>query len=237
MSRLPCYFCSAPSFLSPGMLGLIRLLRGRGVTLGQLSAALIVIGAIAISGFLSLSMIETEAVDPAADRTQMFALLERAEDSPAGAIFLILFIGGLTLGSILLAAGLLLKRAAPIWVPIALLASTVVNSIGGESQVGNVVGFALLAAALIPLGLRGPLALRRRLGTLGAARRPRRRPGASGCARRGSEVTVEFPRTSSRCQAAFLDRPMGPPPQVIPGWLKARSPSRSVLERRSTISA
>ena len=84
-------------------------------------------------------MIESEAVDPAADRTQMVALLERAEDSPAGAIFFILFIGGLTLGSILLAAGLLLNRTAPIWVPIALVASTVVSAIGGEDQVANVV--------------------------------------------------------------------------------------------------
>ena len=85
--------------LVPGLVGVVHLLRGRRVSLGQVGASLVLAGAIVASGFLGISIIEATASQPSFDRNQAVTLLSASQGSGFALIFPIAFIGGITLGS------------------------------------------------------------------------------------------------------------------------------------------
>jgi hypothetical protein len=140
--------------LIPGLLGVIHLLRRRRVTLGQIGAALIMLGAVAISSTYVISVFEIVGTGDEFDREQIVALLDDTEESGEAAPVFAMFLLGLVLGSILLAIGLWRQRAVPIWVPIALVLGSLAGFVAGDSQVSSLVTSALLAVALIAIGLR-----------------------------------------------------------------------------------
>jgi hypothetical protein len=142
--------------LLAGALGVIKLMRrGRRVSLGQVAGFLVALGTVATTAFYVLSVIDISMVDEAADRAEMVALSERAEDSGGAAIFFIpYFFLGFVLGFILLGIAMIRSRVVPVWAGIAVLASIVVAFVGGDSQAASVVGGVLLLAGLTPLGLR-----------------------------------------------------------------------------------
>ena len=146
-------FLFAPLVLVPGMLGVIRLMRRRGVTLGQVGAALIMMGALITIAFYGWGAIEYVAsTEKGLDHGQMAQLFDAAEDSWIGVpVFVPGFILGLTLGSILLAIALWRSGVVPVWSPIALLLSTVIDFVGDDKWF-MAIGFALLFVALLPLG-------------------------------------------------------------------------------------
>ncbi|MGH2981379.1 MAG: hypothetical protein ACRDKV_04975, partial [Solirubrobacterales bacterium] len=146
-------FLFAPLVLLPGMLGVIRLLRRRGVTLGQVGAGLIMFGALLTMAFYGWGAIEyVAATEDGVDRGQMATVFDAAEDSVVGVpIWVGGFIIGLTIGSILLAIGLWRNRVVPIWSPIALVLSTLINFFGAEEKWVAAASFVLLFIALWPL--------------------------------------------------------------------------------------
>jgi hypothetical protein len=139
--------------LIPGMLGVIHLLRRQRVTLGQVGAALVLLGAVALASSYVVTVFEIKATDSGFDRAQMVELLDSTEESAEAAPLFVLFIGGLIVGTLLLAIGLFRQRAVAVWVPIVLVVGNLVN-FGGEDQVLAIVSSALIAAALIPIGLK-----------------------------------------------------------------------------------
>lgn len=139
--------------LIAGLIGVIRLMRGRGSALGQIAAAMMIVGAVTATSFYPISVIEAEAVDGAYDRGQMVGLLEQAEESAAALPVFVPFLVGIVLGSILLAVALWRTRVVPIWAPIALVVSTVVGFFS-QSQLVGVASFVLLAAGLGAVGLK-----------------------------------------------------------------------------------
>ena len=145
-------FLFAPLVFVPGMMGVIRLLRRRGVTLGQVGAALIMFGALLTMAFYGWGVVEhTAATESGFDRTEMARLFDKTEDSAVGIpIWLGGFIIGLVIGSILLAIGLWRTGVVPVWSPIALVLSTVVSFFSEEKWI-VAVSFALLFVALWPL--------------------------------------------------------------------------------------
>jgi hypothetical protein len=140
--------------LIPGLLGVIHLLRRRRVTLGQIGAALMMLGAVAISSTYAISVFEIVGTGGDFDRDQLAALLDDTEESGEAAPIFAMFLLGLVLGSVLLAIGLWRQRAVPIWVPIVLVLGILAGFAVGGSQVSSLVTSALLAAALIAIGLR-----------------------------------------------------------------------------------
>ena len=140
--------------LLPGFVGVIHLLRGRRVGVGQVGAGLMMMGVtVGAAAFFVLSAIDLEMVDPSADRAQMVALADRGENSTGAAIFFVLFLGGILLGGLLLAVGLFLKRVVPVWAPVLLVISTVV-SFFGDNQVVSLLSSVILAVALAAIGVR-----------------------------------------------------------------------------------
>ncbi len=145
-------FLIGPLVFVPGMLGVIRLMRRRGVTLGQVGAALIMFGALLIIAFYGWGAVEyVAATEEGLNRPEMAALFDAAEDSALGIpIWVGGFILGLALGSILLAIALWRNQVVPVWSPIALVASTVLGFFG-ESKVLSIISFVLLFVALFPI--------------------------------------------------------------------------------------
>ncbi|MEK6278562.1 MAG: DUF4386 family protein [Actinomycetota bacterium] len=145
-------FLLAPLLFVPGMMGVIHLMRRRGVTLGQVGAAMIMIGALCTLAFYGWGAVEyVAATEDGLDRAQMAKLFDAAEDSAIGAPIIVGFLGGLVIGSILLAIALWRSGVVPVWSPIALVLSNVINFIG-EDKVVAAIGFALLFVALLPVG-------------------------------------------------------------------------------------
>jgi hypothetical protein len=144
----------AALLLIPGLVGVIHLLRCRRVTLGQIGAALVMIGAVAIASTYVISAIEVIGTGDEFDRAEVVRLLDDAEESGEAAPIFVMFLLGLVLGSILLAIGLWRQKAVPIWVPILLVLSSVAGFVGGDSQTASLVSGAILAAALIAIGLK-----------------------------------------------------------------------------------
>jgi drug/metabolite transporter (DMT)-like permease len=140
--------------LIPGLLGVIHLLRSRRVTLGQIGAGLVIIGAVAIAGSYVINVFEILATDEQYDRAQMAELFDDTEESAEAIPFFVMFVCGLVLGSILLAIGLWRQRAVPVWIPILLVLGNLAAFVGGEGQAAGLISSVILAAALIPLGLR-----------------------------------------------------------------------------------
>jgi hypothetical protein len=136
-----------------GTLGLIKLLRGRGVSLGQVGAGLITVGLIGLTAVLAFNAFDIAMAD-AENREAMVELSESLEDSALlMGYFFAFFLGGIVLGSILLAIALFRRRVVPIWSPILLLVSIVVGFFA-EASVLSAISFAVLLAALAPLAMR-----------------------------------------------------------------------------------
>lgn len=150
-------FLAGSLILVPGALGTMHLLRGRGVTLGYLGGALVVIGAVASAAFYVINVVTLEMTDRAAEAEQMAALLERIEEGTAGTILLVVFSAGTVLGILLLALALILRRVVPIWSPIALVLAVVVGFFP-DNNAASAIEFALV--------LLGTTALARRIWAL-----------------------------------------------------------------------
>jgi Domain of unknown function (DUF4386) len=140
--------------LIAGLLGVIHLLRRRRVTVGQIGAALVMIGAVAIASTYTINVIEILGTGDEFDRGQVVRLLDDAEESGEAAPIFVMFLLGLVLGSILLAIGLWRQRAVPLWVPIVLVLSSLAGFVAGDTQAASLISSAILAAALIAIGLR-----------------------------------------------------------------------------------
>jgi hypothetical protein len=145
-------FLISPLVFVPGMMGTIRLMRRRGVTLGQVGAALIMFGALLTMAFYGWGAVEyVAATESGLTRTEMAELFEAAEDSAVGVpIWVGGFFLGLLLGSILLAIALWRSRVVPVWGPIALVLSTVLGFLGEEVVIGA-ISFVLLFIGLLPI--------------------------------------------------------------------------------------
>ena len=101
----------------PGLLGVMRLFRGRSVTLGQIAAGLLTVGVIGLSAILAFNGFDVILADHA-DRAAAVEIYDELDDSGALiAYFLFFFFIGIVLGSILLAIALFRRRIVPIWSP------------------------------------------------------------------------------------------------------------------------
>jgi hypothetical protein len=137
----------------PGMLGVMRLMRRRGVTLGQVAAGLLTFGLIGLTPLLAFNGLDVVLAE-ASNRDAAVAIYEDIEDSAAVTIYWVsFFMVGIVLGSILLAVALFRRRIVPIWSPILLIVAIVVGFFG-ESAVISALSFLVLGAALYPLAMR-----------------------------------------------------------------------------------
>lgn len=105
----------------PAILGMIHLVRGRGVVLGHIGGGLALIGVLGYAGHQALLFSYGEMAKAGTalglDLGLMVKITERMEESIVGAIIvLLMWLLSLFLGLILVSAGLYRARFVPIWV-------------------------------------------------------------------------------------------------------------------------
>lgn len=108
----------------PGFLGLLAVLKGRGVVLGHIGAVLAVVGWASISGFLIVDFYDL-GIAQALPRAEGVALEERIEGYGGGlALYLPAFVGAMV-GPFLIALALWRARHVGIWLPVLAVSGTV----------------------------------------------------------------------------------------------------------------
>jgi hypothetical protein len=137
-----------------GMIGVMRLLRRRRVTLGQLAAGMVIFGLIGLTASFAFSVFDL-AMANFENREAMAHLHAELGDSFAyKAYWLIFFSAGTVLGLILLAVALLRQRLVAPWSPILLIVASVFWHVAGGERVTDALALAMLVAAFVPLAVR-----------------------------------------------------------------------------------
>ena len=135
-------------------IGLIRMFRGRrGITLGQVAGALLILPGIVGAGWYTLGAMEYEMVHAKGLNTAALAQFLHKADS-AGVIipFIVLFAIGAVLGVILLGIAAWRTRVVPIWAAVVIIIAGPLNFIG-QSHVASIISDAVLLVALGSLGV------------------------------------------------------------------------------------
>lgn len=139
-----------PFLVLPGLAVLVATVHGRGARVVRVGAVLLGAGSIAAtvhaSGYFgTYDVLARSGVDPAAVRAVDVA----SEASPFFVPFIVLFMAGMLLGPIVLAAGMRRARLVPVWAPLAALVFAVAGGTGGvPAGVISMVAFVALSAAM-----------------------------------------------------------------------------------------
>lgn len=155
------YLLSGVLFLIGGLLilamgiGIMRLFRGDGgVTAGQVSGALLVLGGTVPMAWYALGIAEYEmATRSGLDKQALATFLHKADNAGGLVPIFILFLIGVIIGTILLAIANWRTRFAPVWASVAILVGGVVGALG-DSKAISVITFAILLAGLGAIGAR-----------------------------------------------------------------------------------
>lgn len=139
----------------PGLIGLWRLFRGPRVTLGQIGAGLVLLGVITTIAFFGFGAYEYEAAQPDLDPAQMAALADNVDESSVTTpLFIVTFVVGIGIGSLIVAWSLWRRQAVPPWAPAAIVAGTILGAFSEESVALGAIGFALLLVGFGWVGLK-----------------------------------------------------------------------------------
>lgn len=155
------YLFSGVLFLVGGMLivamgvGIMRLFRGNGgVTAGQVSGALLMLGGMVTIGWYALGAAEyVMATNSGLDRQALADFLHKANNASVLAPLFILFLVGVVIGTILLAIANWRTRVAPIWASVAIVVGGVVGAFGSGKAI-SIITFVILLTGLGALGAR-----------------------------------------------------------------------------------
>ena len=135
-----------------GAFGLTPLFRGGGERLGQTGICLLIAGLVCLAGWATSNL----ALAAAADAGGSVDVAEAIGDSASISAVEAVWIGGLLVGLVLIAAALLRAGSVPRWAPVLILVFVALESVillAGNTAVER-IGFAALAAGLGTVGLR-----------------------------------------------------------------------------------
>ena len=147
-------FISGFVLLVPALIGLVHLIRERGITLGHIGGVLAVLGAVMYpilfsTVYYDLSLAENLPLD------QAVKAQEGTEDYVGPYFIFIPAIFGFALGLILLSIGLMRAGIAPVWfLVLVVLGNFAIFAGGGENAIIASIGSALLLVAFGSLGLK-----------------------------------------------------------------------------------
>lgn len=156
------YLVSGIVFLLGGVLivalgpGIMRLFRGpKGVTAGQVSGALLMLGGMVTAGWYTFGAVEYEMVNHAGlDRQALATFLHKADSGGTSVLpLIILFMVGIVLGSILLAVANWRTRLAPAWASVAIVVGGVLGAAGSGDLI-SLISSALLLVGFGAIGVR-----------------------------------------------------------------------------------
>lgn len=143
---------AGPIVWLPGVLACPSAAPGRGRSLSVAGSLLLFTGLTAGVGHFALFFGVLGAAAGGGLSAGSTQALVMAEDGyRLGTILLVVFLAGLVLGTLLLAFGLRVARAVPVWVPVAAAVFAVTNFLGGTAA--TLIGAAAIAAVFVPAAL------------------------------------------------------------------------------------
>jgi hypothetical protein len=144
----------------PAFVGLIHLLRDRGVVLGHLGGGLALLGALGHIDLATHWLVYVQMTTGGADQAQMAALINRIQGDPALSPIMLTY-AGIDIGLLLLGIGLWRARVVPRWAAAGIVLAIVLFIIGDViSGGGTIIVLVVLAGLAISLGAIGWTVLR-----------------------------------------------------------------------------
>jgi hypothetical protein len=138
----------------PAVIAAARYFRRQRPGFSLMATILAPIVPIMITGFSIFGGLDEALADPAADRAEMIALMERSEEVTLFPLLFGLLMVGL-LGMLVLAIGLWRSRATPLWVPVLIVVGFVVVWFApSDNAILPTLGNAILWAAFGAIGLK-----------------------------------------------------------------------------------
>ena len=142
----------------PAVLGLSHLLHDRGAVWGHVGGGLYLIGVLGFAahnaGYYGTL---AAASAPGVDQDQAVRFVQAGETIPGNAVWGLMLLAGLLLGTILLGVGLFRARVVPRWTAVLLLLSVVVSFFAGD---GLLIPLISTTLGFIGLGAIGVMVLR-----------------------------------------------------------------------------
>lgn len=136
----------------PALIGILNLVRDRGVTLVHIGVGFMLIGVIGHAVWSGFQVVLAGLIQSGLDQAQLAAAVEGGGPPPAGLIVIMLmFLVGFFLGLLVLAAGLWRSRTVPRWAAAGLVLVAATDFIPG----GAIVSFLGIALAVVCFGVIG----------------------------------------------------------------------------------
>jgi len=139
----------------PALVGILQLVRERGVVLGHLAVALTIVGAIGHAVFAGFQIVLSGALESGVGERQLTAMVEGTPNA-GFVVVLLTFLAGFFPGLLLLAIALWRSRTVPVWAPIGLVALVVTDFVplaGGRLVAALVPAFGVVCFGAIGLVL------------------------------------------------------------------------------------
>lgn len=136
-------------FFVPALVGLLYLIRDRGVVLGHIGVGLALIGIVGHAVFAGFQVVLLGFIQSGVDREQLSTILGSGPLNVGFVIVMLMFLGGFFLGLILLSISLWRSRVAPLWVAACIIAAIVWVS----TPLGTIMLQADIGGALVLIGL------------------------------------------------------------------------------------
>lgn len=139
----------------PALLGVVHLLKGRGVVLGHIGGTLAVVGTLGYAAHQSLFVLMGEMALMEDQRKAVIAISNRLDNSVAiGVMVMLMFMLSFFVGMLLLTIGAYRGGIAPVWTPIFVFFSILPDFLPYTSEFLDYAGFALLFVGLGVIGLK-----------------------------------------------------------------------------------
>lgn len=139
----------------PAVVGMVHLLKGRGVILGHVGGALAIIGAVGYACHQMLFVVMGEMARMEGQQEAVISVSKQLDSSVIiGIIAMLMFLLSLSLGLILLTIGLYRAGIAPIWAPVCVFLSILPAFVPLDSDYPGYAAFALLAVGLGVAGVK-----------------------------------------------------------------------------------
>lgn len=138
----------------PALMGILNLVRDRGVTLVHLGVGLMLIGVIGHAVWTTFQIVMVALVQSDINQSQLAAAVEGEGPIPVGLMIgLVMFMAGFFGGILVLAVGLWRSRAVARWIPMLLLLSFFTDFMPG-GKIGPLLGAAVAVVCFGAIGLK-----------------------------------------------------------------------------------
>jgi hypothetical protein len=138
----------------PALMGILNLVRGRGVILVHIGVGLMLIGVIGHAVWSGFQVVLAALTQSNLDQAQLAATIEGSGPPPALIVIMVMFLVGFFLGLVVLATGLWRSRAVPRWVPVGLILVAASDFVLPGGKIFAAIGVALAVACFGAIGLK-----------------------------------------------------------------------------------